>query len=71
MHQSEQTQTTQLLEERREAEELMVELRSEAAGLKQDLQDALELCGQHEALLDERNKELAACDTEIRYQEGR
>ena len=66
LQESERTQTEQLLEERREAEEVMVQLRSEAAGLKQDLQDALELCNQHEVLLDERNKELSACDAEIR-----
>ena len=41
-------------------------MRAETSGVKQDLQDALDLCDQHEELMEERNKELEACDVEIR-----
>ena len=34
----------------------MGELRAEVAGVKQDLQDVMELCGQQEALIEERNR---------------
>ena len=49
-----------------EAERTVEELRRETVSVKQDLQDALDLCNQHEALMEERNKELEACDAEIR-----
>ena len=49
-----------------QAESTVEGLRSEVAGVKKDLQDALELCNEHEALIEERNHELASCDAEIR-----
>ena len=49
-----------------QAERTVGELRAEVAGVKQDLQDAMDLCSQHEALMEERNRDLETCDTEIR-----
>ena len=49
-----------------QAERTVGELRGEVASVKQDLQDALELCNEHETLMEERNRELAAGDAEIR-----
>ena len=49
-----------------EAERTVGELRSEAVTVKQDLQNALDLCNEHEALMEERNEELATCDSKIR-----
>lgn len=63
----EQHKTSALEAELTQAESTVSQLRSETTGIKQDLQDALELCGQHESLLEERNKELESCDMEIRY----
>lgn len=63
----EQHKSSGLESELSEAESAVSELRSENTGIKQDLQDALELCGQHESLLEERNRELESCDAEIRY----
>ena len=65
---SEQHGSEGLAAELVQAEGEVGKLRSETAGMKQDLQDALELCDQHEALLEERNHELTSCDAEIRYQ---
>ena len=48
------------------AEQTVGELRAEVAGVKQDLQDVMELCGQQEALIEERNRELETSDSEIR-----
>lgn len=67
LREGEQHQSADLEEELDLAEKTVDELRSEMAGVKQDLQDALELCNEHEALMEERNRELASCDAEIRY----
>ena len=50
-----------------QAERTVTELRAEVTAVKQDLQDAMELCSQHEALMEERNRELETCDSEIRW----
>lgn len=63
----EKHKTSSLETELSQAESAVSQLRSENTGIKQDLQDALELCNQHESLLEERNRELESSDAEIRY----
>lgn len=63
----EQHKTSALEAELTQAESAVSQLRNENTGIKQDLQDALELCNQHESLLEERNRELESSDVEIRY----
>lgn len=63
----EKQKTSALETELTQAESTVSQLRNENTGIKQDLQDALELCNQHESLLEERNRELESSDAEIRY----
>ena len=63
----EREKSSNLEAELAQAERTVGELRSEVTGVKQDLHDAMDLCSQHEALMEERNRELDICDTEIRY----
>ena len=48
------------------AESATSELQLELASVKQDLQEAMDLCSQHEALIEERNSELSTMQSEIR-----
>ena len=48
------------------AEEVAMELQSQLTSTQQELQEALELCGQHESLVEERNTELSSLETQIR-----
>lgn len=49
-----------------QAEKTVTDLRTELASVKQDLQDTMELCSEHENLMEERNRELENSDSEIR-----
>ena len=48
------------------AEEVAMELQSQLTSTQQELQEARELCGQHESLVEERNTELSSLETQIR-----
>ena len=41
-------------------------LQAELSTTQQELQEALDLCSQHEALIEERNSELGSLETKVR-----
>ena len=49
-----------------QAEQMAGRLQLELTETRQELQEALDLCGQHETLMEERNAELSTMQGEIR-----
>ena len=63
---SEKEHTSSLEKELTQTDKVANDLQVELTSTQQELQEALDFCSQHEALIDERNTELNVLETKIR-----
>lgn len=62
----EKERTLSLERELTRADEVANDLQVELTSTQQELQEALDLCSQHEALIEERNSELNGLEVKVR-----
>ena len=63
---SEKERTSSLEKELTQTDKVANDLQVELTSTQQELQEALDLCSQHEALIEERNTELSGLEAKVR-----
>ena len=63
---SEKEHTSSLEKELTQTDKVANDLQMELNSTQQELQEALDLCSQHEALIEERNTELSGLEAKLR-----